>query len=46
MRLSESSRAKDLVDILLFACMDIELRADRLYATIQYSVEHVLALGI
>ena len=31
----ETSRIKDLVDILLFACMDSDLLAERLYAAIQ-----------
>lgn len=31
----ETSRVKDLVDILLFACMDGDLQAERLYAAIQ-----------
>ncbi len=30
----ETSRVKDLVDILLFACMDDDLQAERLYAAI------------
>lgn len=31
----ESSRVKDLVDILLFACMEGDLQADLLYIAIQ-----------
>lgn len=31
----ETSRVKDLVDILLFACMDGDLQAERLYAAIE-----------
>lgn len=34
-RTIETSRVKDLVDILLFACMDTCLQAEKLYASIQ-----------